>query len=80
MDRHRPVASCSATAASSARNDGASSPAATSPRRRMGRESSQAGGDRAGLNGGRRSHDTAVGIHHSGVLFFKKKPWKKQQF
>lgn len=80
MDRHRPVASCSATAASSARNDGASSPAATSPRRRMGRESSQAGGDRAGLNGGRRSHDTAVGIHHSGVLFFKKKTWKKQQF
>lgn len=60
MDRHRPVASCSATAASSGRRDGASSPAATSPRR-LGRESHQAGGDRTCLKGGRRSHETVVG-------------------
>lgn len=66
----RPVASCSATAtaASSGRRDGASSPAATSPRR-MGRESCQAGGDRLGLSGGRRSHETVVGIFIILVFF-----------
>lgn len=52
----RQVASCSATAASSGRRDGACS-LATSPRR-MGQESRQAGGDRVGLGGGRRSHET----------------------
>lgn len=52
----RQVASCSATAASSGRRDGACSPA-TSPRR-MGQESRQAGGDHVGLGGGRRRHET----------------------
>jgi len=70
MDRHRPVVSCSATAASFGRRDGASSLAATSLRLK-GRESRQAGGDRAGLSGGRRSHETVVGrIHHSSGFFF----------
>jgi hypothetical protein len=64
------VASCSATAASFGRRDGASSLAATSLRLK-GRESRQAGGDRAGLSGGRRSHETVVGrIHHSSGFFF----------
>lgn len=62
----RQVASCSATAASSGRRDGACS-LATSPRR-MGQESRQAGGDHVGLGGGRRSHETVVGIPYPILL------------
>ncbi|CAN6268963.1 unnamed protein product [Urochloa humidicola] len=58
-----PVASCSATAASSGRRESPSSSPAMSPRRVSCREGRQAGGDGAGhLSGGRRSHETVVKV------------------
>ncbi|KAF8702517.1 hypothetical protein HU200_032897 [Digitaria exilis] len=58
----RPVASCSATAASSGRRDPtASSSPAMSPRR-VSWEGRQVGGGGAGLSAGRRSHETAMKV------------------